>query len=135
LPPNFYIRGYDMRKEIKFDLFNEGETIYFNNLRLNQFEKAIGRSIMPDEFLMKAKFNQNETLQGLLIGLRHHYPKATFETVCEKVDNYFDETGKGIGVISDLVLKAIVATGIYGKELDDIVNNGKDPAEIEIKNE
>lgn len=122
-----------MRKEIKFDLFNEGETIYFNNLRLNQFEKAIGRSIMPDEFLIKAKFNHNESLLGLQIGLQHHYPKAAFSDICDKVDNYCDESGQGIGIISDLVLKAIVASGIYGKELDNVINGGKEPTEI--KNE
>ena len=123
-----------MRKEIKFDLFAEGETIYFNNIRMKQFEKAIGRSIMPDTFLLTAKFTFDETIAGLIIGLKHHYPKATTESVCEKLDDYFDKTGRGVQHASDLVLNAMIATGFFGKELDDIVNNGKDPAEIEIKN-
>jgi len=124
-----------MKNEINFDLFTEGEKIYFNNSRMREFEKAIGRSIMPDTFLLTAKLNFDETLIGLVIGLRHHYPKATIESVCEKLDTYFDETGKGIAVATDLVLKAIIATGFFGKELNDVINGGKEPEEIETKNE
>jgi len=124
-----------MRKEINFDLFQEGETIYFNNFRMRSFEKAIGRSLMPDTFLFVPKLTFDETIAGLKIGLQHHYPKATDESICDKLDTYYEKTGEGVQKATDLVSKALIASGFYGKALDDIINEGKSIEETEIKNE
>ncbi len=122
-----------MLKELAFDLFEEGQTIYFDMRRLRALEKLFGRSLVSESFLPNARLTIDETISGLKIGLQHHYPNATSEFYDEKIEEYFDKSGKGIGTIADLVLKAMIASGVHGKELDNVVNNKKEPKEI--KNE
>ena len=122
-----------MLKELAFDLFEEGQTIYFDMRRLRTLEKLFGRSLVSESFLPNARLTIDETISGLKIGLQHHYPNATSEFYDEKIEEYFDKSGKGIGTIADLVLKAMIASGVHGKELDNVVNNKKEPKEI--KNE
>lgn len=118
-----------MKNTIPFDLFGEQQTIYFDNGRLIEFEKAIGRSLSAPEFLPKAALSLNETIMGLMSGLKHHNPNGTFNFYCNKMDKYYEESGKGFGVAADLVLKAIFATGLYGKAFNDVINGAEKEAE------
>lgn len=120
-----------MKKTVPCNLFEEGQTIYFNNLRLSQLEGMIGRSIAADDFIgaRKAQMNSTETIKGLIVGLQHHYPQGNFDFYCDKLDEYYEKSGKGLSSVIELVLRAIVASGIYGKEYENALNGKEEPAE------
>lgn len=115
-----------MRKTVPFELFEPNQYIYFDILRLAELEKAMGMSIV--ELVQKQEAGINFCLTALSIGLKHHYNKATPMFFAEKIEKYL-EAGGGINDIAIPIIKAIMLSGIFGKEItkkvdDDDEKNG-----------
>lgn len=103
-----------MKKTIPFDLFEQGQTIYFDILRLAEFEKAMGVPIQ--QILHSGNAGINFCLAGLQVGLKHHNRRATPGFYADKISEYLDEGGT-IDEIAILIIRAIVASGLFGKEV------------------
>lgn len=109
-------RDINMKRTIPFEIFEENQTIYFDIIRLAELEKAVGMSIA--EIVKKQESGINFCLCGLLVGLKHHYHKATLAFYAEKIDEYLDKGGQ-LDDIAIPIIRAIVASGIFGKEISD----------------
>jgi len=105
-----------MRREIKFELFGKNQTIYFDIMRLAELEKRLGCSII--DTIKKGDAGINFCIAGLSVGMRHHYHKARPEDFVKLMEQYFEDGG----TLDDLaipIIRAIVASGILGKESAD----------------
>ena len=102
-----------MKKTIPFDLFEHGQTIYFDILRLAEFEKAMGAPIQ--QIIQSGNAGINFCLAGLQVGLKHHNRRATPDFYAEKIGEYLDEGG-AIDEIAVAIIRAIMASGLFGKE-------------------
>lgn len=111
-----------MKRTVSFDLFGESQYIFFDIPRLLEFEKAIGRSLAAGSFLTNPQLTLSETVIGLVISMKHYNRKAAADYYFEKISSYLEESGNGIEEIADLLLRAIVESGIYGKKAIDLVN-------------
>ena len=102
-----------MKKTIPFDLFEQGQTIYFDILRLAEFEKAMGAPIQ--QIIQSGNAGINFCLAGLQVGLKHHNRHATPSFYAEKIGEHLDAGGT-IDEIAMLIIRAIVASGLFGKD-------------------
>jgi len=105
-----------MKKTIPFDLFEQGQTIYFDILRLAEFEKAMGAPIQ--QIIQSGNAGINFCLAGLQVGLKHHNRRVTPAFYADKISEYLDEGGT-IDDIAVPIIRAIVASGLFGKEAAD----------------
>lgn len=108
-----------MKKTIPFELFEPNQYIYFDILRLAEFEKALGMSII--EIVKRQEAGLNFCLTALPIVLKHHYFKATPLFFAEKIEEYL-EKGGSLEEIALPIIKAIFASGVFGKEVNQQVN-------------
>lgn len=105
-----------MKKTIPFDLFEPNQTIYFDILRLAELEERQGMSI--NELMQKGDAGVTFCINGLLIGMKHHYHKATPSLFAEKIEKYLDDGGQ-LQDIAIPIVEAIFASGIFGQEVID----------------
>lgn len=101
-----------MIKSVPFELFEPGQTLYFNIIRLGQLEKLLDRSL--NSIMANQEIGVNFCLAGLTIGLQHHYPRATKQFMAEKMETYLDNGGTLDDFAMPIVL-AIIESGIMGK--------------------
>lgn len=101
-----------MKKTVPFDYFEQGQTIYFDMLRLAELEKILGDSII--NVVRKNDAGANFCIAGLTVGLRHHYPKATPADMADKIDQCLDE-GATLDDIALPIVRAVLESGIFGK--------------------
>ena len=111
-----------MKKTVPFELFEPNQTIYFDILRLAELEKSLGDSII--NVIRKADAGVNFCIAGLTVGLKHHYPKATETVIVEKMEQYLDDGGN-LDDIATPIVRAILASGIFGKREDEERKNVK----------
>jgi hypothetical protein len=102
-----------MRKTIPFELFEPNQTIYFDILRLAELETALGTAI--NNIVRKQDAGINFCIAGLTVGLKHHYHKANPTFYIEKIEQYL-ESGGTLDDIATPIVRAIVASGIFGKQ-------------------
>jgi hypothetical protein len=103
-----------MKKTVQFELFEPNQTIYFDILRLAELEKRLDMPIA--DVIRKGDAGINFCLAGLQVGLKHHYYKATPDDYAEKIEKYL-EGGGTIDEIATLIIKAIMFSGIFGKDI------------------
>ena len=113
-----------MKHTIPFEFFAKGQTIYFDILRLAELEKMLGDSIL--QIMRRADAGVTFVLAGLTVGLQHEYPQNTRAAVLEKLEQYF-ETGGTLDEVATPIVRAIVASGIFGK-VDEARKNEEAPA-------
>ncbi|CQR73302.1 hypothetical protein SOV_50850 [Sporomusa ovata DSM 2662] len=102
-----------MLKSIPFDLFEQGQTIYFDIKRLEKLELIMGVPI--NTTIRKGNAGIHFCLAGLLVGLQHENPKATADFYADKIDEYFDNGGT-LDELAIPIVRAILASGIFGKQ-------------------
>lgn len=113
-----------MKKSVPFEVFGANQFIYFDIMRLAQLEQAMGRSIY--QIISGGEAGINFCLNALTVGLRHHYSKASPQLFAEKIGEYLEEGGE-LDDIAVLIVKAIILSGIFGKEImDDDKENGEE---------
>ena len=113
-----------MIKSVPFELFAQNQYIYFDIVRLAMLEKALGEPI--PKIVANSEAGINFCLNGLTIGLKHHYSKASPQLFANKLSDYFD-AGGSIEKVALPIIEAIVLSGIFGKV-------DEDEEEDEIKN-
>jgi hypothetical protein len=112
-----------MKKTTPFDLFKSGETIYFDIARLAQLENLLGGSII--NVVKRQDAGVNFCLAGLTVGLKHQYPGSTSADMAEEMQKFFDAGGT-LDEIGFPIVRAIVASGIFGKEQPERKNEPKE---------
>ena len=60
----------------------------------------------------------NFCLNGLMIGMKHHYHKPMPSMFADKIEQYLADGGT-LNDIAIPIVKAIFASGIFGKEVDE----------------
>ncbi|MCC5465541.1 hypothetical protein [Pelosinus baikalensis] len=116
-------------KKVPFDLFEEGQTIYFDIPRIEDLEKGMGMPITT--IVSKQEVGVGFCLTALQIGLRHHYRKGNKEFYAAKMGEYFENDGT-LGDVITPIIRAIMGSGIFGKEaIEKIEKNVAENSESE----
>ena len=108
-----------MKQTISFDLFEQGQDIYFDILRLAEIEKVLGKGI--NKIVQEQDAGIGFCLAALQIGMRHHYPRGTQEMYAIKIENYLDGGGR-IDDVATPIIMAILKSGIFGKEVGEKID-------------
>ncbi|HBR28589.1 MAG TPA: hypothetical protein DD789_04005 [Firmicutes bacterium] len=106
-----------MKKTIPFEIFGANQSIYFDILRLAELEKALGCSI--NDIIQRQDAGVHFCLAALPIGMKQHYHKPTAAFFAEKIEEHLATEGASLDDIAVPIVKAILASGIFGKEVAD----------------
>jgi len=104
-----------MKKTIKLDLLKEGQTLYFDILRLAELEAKMNKSIL--EMVREDQTRIDFTLNALAIGLKHNYDepeKVNAVFIGEEIDKFLDKGGSFSSFIVP-ISQAIYESGIFGR--------------------
>lgn len=121
-------------KRIPCDLFNEGEHIYFNIMRLGELESALKIKIQD---LVSNNIGILDLIHCYAIGLAHE-KRRTPQWYSQKMQELV-EKGYTFEQLAEPVIKAIIGSGIVGKAAyysvfpDEMTEDDK--AEIEAEQE
>lgn len=99
-------------KKVPFDLFGDGQYMYFNIARLMQLEQACGEGIST--IVSRNELNLNVLTKIFMIGLAHH-KKHNELWYAERIQELLDQ---GKSLEEDFYIpavKAIAGSGILGK--------------------
>ena len=103
-----------MKKSIPFEFFAPNQFVYFDIERLALLETISGTTITK----MAGEGGATGivfVLQACQVGLAHHYHKATQDDYVKMIEDHL-EKGGNISTLEMVLGRAIVASGIYGKE-------------------
>ncbi len=100
-----------MKKNIPFTLFGENQYIMFDILRLAELERALGMPI--NQVVQRQDAGVNFCLTALPIGMKQHY-RPDPKIYADKIEQYLEQGG-AIDEIAIPIVKAIIASGIFGK--------------------
>ena len=103
-----------MKKSIPFELFGPNQFIMFDIQRLAELERALGRDITS--IIRNQYAGIDFCLAALPIGMRQHYKSPA--VFIEKIQTHL-ENGGSIDDIAVPIIKAIVASGILGKDVSE----------------
>lgn len=106
-----------MKKSIPFELFGPNQYIYFDILRLAELERALGQSI--NEVVQRQDVGINFVLAALQIGMKQHFHKPTPAFFAQKIEEHLAKEGASLDDIAVPIVKAIMVSGIFGKEVAD----------------
>lgn len=101
-----------MTKKISCDYFGEGETLYFNIMRLAEFEKSIGR---PLQRLFIEGFFLDDLFVAYEIALRHEGRRKP-QFYVDKIQELVEKKGLSISELTTPIQKALIASGVAGKQ-------------------
>lgn len=124
-------------KKIEFDVFAEGQYLYFDIGRLIQIENQTHKSAI--DLITKQDLSFGFLTVLLSIGLRQHGLK-TPQWYAEKLSEKFSRFELTIDDIAVPLAKAIIGTGIMGKQLyystfpDEITESVEEELEVIEKN-
>lgn len=95
-----------MKKAVSFELFEPNQTMYFNIMRLKEFEDRMG---IPFGRMVGQECSIKFCIIGLSVGLRHHYPQEHSDAFwAGKMDEYMENGG----TLQDIFLKIAEAIGM-----------------------
>lgn len=103
-----------MKKSIPFEFFAPNQFVYFDIERLALLETISGTTITK----MAGEGGATGivfVLQACQVGLAQHYHKATQDDYVKMIEDYLEKGGT-ISTLEMVLGRAIVASGIYGKE-------------------
>lgn len=103
-----------MKKSIPFEFFAPNQFVYFDIERLALLETISGTTITK----MAGEGGATGivfVLQACQVGLAHHYHKATQDDYVKMIEDHLEKGGT-ISTLEMVLGRAIVASGIYGKE-------------------
>ena len=100
-----------MKKTIPFEVFGPNQYLYFDIKRLMKLEQLLGKSI--SNVIATHDITLGFIINALMVGLAQHSNETAAQWTA-KVEKFFDDGGS----IEDLgvpLIKAIIASGIFGK--------------------
>lgn len=100
-------------KKIPFNVFEEGQTIYFDITRLEELENSLGMPI--NAIVTKQETGIGFCLKALQIGLKHHYRRGNKDLFASKMEEHFDNDGTLEEIVVPII-RAIMGSGVFGKE-------------------
>ena len=98
-------------KQVKCELFGEGEYIWFNIGRLSRLENKLGKPIVA---MLSGQIGITETVAAYVVGLAHVDKKRTKAWYEARMQELL-ESGTALDEIMMPALKAIIGSGIAGK--------------------
>lgn len=101
-----------MGKKIPCDWFGEGEFLYFNIMRLAEFEKTVGR---PLQRLLFEGYYLDDLFVAYEIALRHE-KKRSPQFYIDRIQHLVEKEGLTISDLTLPIQKALVASGVAGKQ-------------------
>lgn len=101
-------------KKVQFEIFGDGQYIYFDIGRLIQIEGQTGKSAA--DLITKQDLSFSFMTVLLSVGLRQHGIK-TPQWYADKLSEKFSKFEISIDDIAVPLAKAIIGTGILGKQL------------------
>jgi hypothetical protein len=101
-----------MKKTVPFEVFGPNQFLMFDILRLSELEKAVGKTI--NELVTNGNAGVEFCLKALPIGMKQHYRPDPRE-YAERIEKHL-ENGGTLNQIEVPIIKAILASGIYGKQ-------------------
>lgn len=101
-----------MKKTVPFELFGANQYLMFDIIRLAEFEKAMGISVLA--MVQGMDIGVRFCVTALPIAMRQHYHKATPQMFAEKITEYLSEPGRSINDIALPLVEAISLTGVFG---------------------
>jgi hypothetical protein len=123
-----------MNKSIPFEVLGPNQFIMFDIQRLAELEKAMGQTITS--IANRQDVGVNFCLTALPIGMKQHYRPNT-EFYAQRIQEHLDNGGT-IDDFAVPLVKAIAASGIFGKEAQDKVEqelrklSGVEPDQDEV---
>lgn len=102
-------------KKVNCNFFKDGEYLMFNIQRLSEFESAIGTSI--GQLLQMPQWPINTIVTGYAIGMKQHKrnPQQYFGLIDELLND--DEKAVDLNVLQFELMKALIASGVFGKRM------------------
>jgi len=120
-----------MKKTINFDLFEKGQSIYFDILRLAELEKALGMPITA--IITRQETGIGFCLTALRIGMKQHYRRGTEEFYADLMEKHFDNDGTLEDILVPII-RALMASGVFGKEaIEKIEKKVADDQEADVE--
>lgn len=128
-------------KKVTCNLFNPGETIFFNIGRIAELEQ------LWEEPIFKAVQNGTMTFTQLItafvVGMKHHGKHRDYMYYQNKLQELFDEGAVQYTDLVQLIVQALVGSGVFGKaayyalfpeEADEKTESGVEAEDAEAKN-
>lgn len=103
-----------MKKSIPFEFFAPNQFVYFDIERLALLE-TISKTTITKMAGEGGATGIVFVLQACQVGLAHHYHKATQDDYVKMIEDHLEKGGT-ISSLEMVLGRAIVASGIYGKE-------------------
>lgn len=100
-----------MKKSIPFEVFGENQYLYFDIQRLMRLEQLLGKSI--SNVVASQDITIDFVIKSLMVGLAHHNRDNVSQWTA-KVEKYFEDGGS-IELLAEPILRAVIASGIFGK--------------------
>lgn len=123
-------------KKITCNLFNPGETIFFNIGRIAELEQLWGEPIF--KAVQSGTMTFNQLITAFVVGMKQHGKKRDYIYYQEQLQTLFDEGSVQYSDLVQLVVQALIGSGVFGKAAyyalfpDEADDQAKTAAEAEV---
>lgn len=100
-------------KKITCNLFNPGETIFFNIGRIAELEQLWGEPIF--KAVQSGTMTFNQLITAFVVGMKQHGKKRDYIYYQEQLQTLFDEGSVQYSDLVQLVVQALIGSGVFGK--------------------
>lgn len=100
-------------KKITCNLFNPGETIFFNIGRIAELEQLWGEPIFKS--VQSGTMTFNQLITAFVVGMKQHGKKRDYIYYQDQLQTLFDEGSVQYSDLVQLVVQALIGSGVFGK--------------------
>ena len=100
-------------KKITCNLFNPGETIFFNIGRIAELEQLWGEPIF--KAVQSGTMTFNQLITAFVVGMKQHGKKRDYIYYQEQLQTLFDKGSVQYSDLVQLVVQALIGSGVFGK--------------------
>lgn len=100
-------------KKITCNLFNPGETIFFNIGRIAELEQLWGEPIF--KAVQSGTMTFNQLITAFVVGMKQHGKKRDYIYYQDQLQTLFDEGSVQYSDLVQLVVQALIGSGVFGK--------------------
>lgn len=100
-------------KKITCNLFNPGETIFFNIGRIAELERLWGEPIF--KAVQSGTMTFNQLITAFVVGMKQHGKKRDYIYYQDQLQTLFDEGSVQYSDLVQLVVQALIGSGVFGK--------------------
>ena len=102
-----------MKNTVPFEIFDAGQYLKFDVIRLAELETVMGKSI--PSIIAAGDVGISFALAALPIAMKQHFPHATAQDFADEIEGYLEKGGDLNSILVPIV-RAIIASGVLGKE-------------------